>query len=41
MRPVVSMTFAMLSMWRIVMKSCRPYSLRSGIASVSTIAKPA
>src|SRR6267378_2303164 len=40
MRPVASMTLAMLSRWRIVMKSSRPYALRSGIAMVKTIAKP-
>ena len=31
----------MLSRWRMVMKSSRPYIRRSGMASVSTIAKPA
>ena len=41
MSPVTSVTFAMFSRWRMVMKSSKPYIRRSGIASVSTIAKPA
>ena len=40
-RPVMSVILAMFSRWRIVMKSCSLYIARSGIASVSTIAKPA
>src|SRR5450759_2833073 len=41
MSAVTSVTFPMFSRWRIVMKPSRPYSFRSGIASVSTIANPA
>jgi len=36
MSPVASMTLAMLSRWRMVMKSSRPYALRNGIAIVKT-----
>ena len=41
MSPVASMTFAMFSRCFMVMKSSSPYSLRSGMASVSTMANPA
>src|SRR5579864_3084603 len=38
--PVASMTLAMLSRWRMVIRSCNPYMARSGMAKTSTMAKP-